>query len=366
MSIVFSTLNLGGVQLKNRFVRSATWEGMCDAQGHVSPRLVAHCRALAEGGAALLVSGYAVVRPEGIQLPGSMKLFEPGCEEGLRALADAVHEGGAKMFAQLVHVGNQGSSKLSGCPPIAPSAVGDAGSTEVPLAMSPEDIAEVVTAFASAAKRCKACGFDGVQLHGAHGYLIGQFLSPLTNRRDDSYGGSLENRMRFLLEVLAAVRQAVGADFPVTIKLNGGDNMDGAFTLDEALTVARRLEEGGIAAIEVSSGTGAAGKLGPCRANLTQPSQEDYNLEAARALKAAVGVPVFAVGGIRTLSRSEEALGKGDIDGIALSRPLIREPHLVNLWKQNPEYRAACISCNGCFRPGLKEGGIRCVQEPPA
>ncbi len=324
MSKVFEPIAIGGQTLKNRFVRSATWEGMCDKEGRVTDRLIDCYRTLAQGGAGLLITGYGVVRPDGIQLPGSMRVYEDAANPGLKALTDTAHAGGAKIFCQLVHVGNQASSKFIGTQPIAPSAIQDGTSPELPREMSPGEISEVVVAFASAAARCKACGFDGVQLHGAHGYLINH----------------------------------------VAIKLTAADNLEGGFVLEEAVSAARRLEELGIDAIEVSSGTAAAGKMGPIRMKLDEPSKQGYNVESARVVKAAVGVPVITVGGIRTLALAEEILASGAADALSLSRPLIREPNLVNLWADDPSHSATCISCNGCFKPGLKEGGIRCILDP--
>jgi 2,4-dienoyl-CoA reductase-like NADH-dependent reductase (Old Yellow Enzyme family) len=199
-----------------------------------------------------------------------------------------------------------------------------------------------------------------VQLHGAHGYLINQFLSPLTNRRGDEYGGSVENRCRFLLEVCRAVRAAVGKDYPVMIKLSGCDFLDGGLSAEDALDVARALDREGIDAIEVSGGTGASGSRTPVRTGIETIEQEGYNLPLAKGIKAVAGCPVLVVGGFRSVEVAEQAVAAG-LDGIALSRPLIWEPDLASRWQGGDTSKARCISCNGCFRPGLKGKGIRCV-----
>ena len=362
MTTLFTPLTLNGMTLGNRLVRSATWEGMCDADGCPTPRLIDCYRTLARGGVGLIVSGYTFVSREGKQLPGKMGLDSEICAAGMRALTAAVHEEGGKLCVQLVHAGGQTDSNNAGQQPLAPSAVKVDQFPETPQELSTAEIARLVAAFAASAQRAKSYGFDAVQLHGAHGYLINQFLSPLTNRRSDGYGGPIENRCRFLLEIYAAVRAAVGADFPVLIKLNGCDNLEGGLSAEDALYAAKALDRAGIDGIEVSGGTPASGSQGPVRSKIETIDQEGYNLALALGIKAAVGCPVFSVGGFRSLEVAEQALQQG-LDGIALSRPLIREPGLPKRWQGGDTARATCTSCNGCFRPGRKEGGIRCVVE---
>lgn len=351
---LFSKCSINQLSVKNRIVRSATWEGMCDAEGQPTARLVDLYRQLVTGGVGLLISGYSYVRADGKQLVGKMGMDNDKLIPALQKLTTAVHAAGGKTFCQLVHAGGL----AAGDAPLALSILAEKPNVR---AMTPQDIAEIVSAFATAAARAQAAGFDGVQLHGAHGYLINQFLSPLTNQRQDNYGGSLENRTHFLNEVYQAVREAVGPDYPVTIKLTASDNLDGGFMLADALTVAGQLDGWGIDAIEVSSGTGAAGDLTPARQKIDSPAQEAYNAANARAIKQVVKVPVMTVGGIRSPQLAEDLLVRGDADFVAMSRPLIREPDLVNQWHADFSHRATCISCNGCFRPGFKEGGIRCV-----
>ncbi|MBE0501199.1 MAG: NADH:flavin oxidoreductase [Desulfuromonadales bacterium] len=350
---LFKEGSMNRLRLKNRIVRSATWEGMCTPEGEASRRLLELYRELVKGGVGLIISGYSYVRADGKQMPGKMGIDNDSLIPALQKLTDVVHDHGGRVFCQLVHAGGLAATDA----PLAPSAK-DATSLR---AMHQHDIDELVAAFAAAAKRAQESGFDGLQLHGAHGYLINQFLSPLTNRRQDNYGGSLENRTRFLREVYQAVRREVGNDYPVTIKLTAADNIDGGFTLEEAVIVAGQLDAWGIDAIEVSSGTAAAGALSPVRQLIDRPEQEAYNADYARAIKQAVKAPVMVVGGIRSPAIAEELLKGGAVDFVALSRPLIREPDLVNRWQADATHRATCISCNGCFRPGLKEGGIRCI-----
>ena len=231
----------------------------------------------------------------------------------------------------------------------------------MPEEMSESRIAEIVNAFSDAADRVKKWGGDAVELHGAHGYLINQFLSPLTNRREDRYGGSIENRGRFLMEVYQAVRDRVGSDYPVMIKLNACDELDGGLEIDDAMIIAKTLSDAGIDAIEVSSGTGASGDKSPVQTAINKPEKEAYNLVYADQIKEVVNCPVIVVGGFRSYDVAEKAVSEHGMTCVSLSRPLIREPDLPARWKSGDTAAATCISCNQCFRPGLKGQGIYCV-----
>lgn len=363
MPTLFDPTILNGMALRNRLVRSATWEGMCSATGRPTQRLINFYRALAEGGVGLIMTGYTFVRPDGKQIVGKMGIHTDAFAEDFQAMSKAVHEAGGKIAVQLVHAGGQTDTANAGRRPLAPSAVKLAQYPEMPEELSAAEISEIVGAFGEGARRARTWGFDGVQLHGAHGYLINQFLSPLANRRTDAYGGSIENRCRFLMEVYQRVREAVGPDFPVMIKLTGADNLKGGLSPDEALVAAAKLSEAGIDAIEVSAGTPASGKESPVRTDIDAAEKEAYNLQLARAIKLAVRCPVMAVGGFRSYAVADRAVREAGMDYISMARPLIREPNLPNRWQAGDRRSAACISCNGCFLPGIKEGGIYCVQE---
>jgi len=281
----------------------------------------------------------------------------------MRSLTGAVHEEGGKICIQLVHAGGQTDSATACQQPVAPSVVQVDQFPEVPRELSVDDIAEIVTAFGAAAGRAKAFGFDAIQLHGAHGYLINQFLSPLINRRTDEYGGSIENRCRFLMEIYRTVRETVGENYPVMIKLNGSDFLDGGLSRDDALYAARAIDAEGIDAIEVSGGTPASGDLSPARTKINKPEKEAYNLDLAKVIKETVKCPVMVVGGFRSFEVAEKAVMDEGIDYISMARPYIREPGLPKRWEQGDTSPAKCISCNKCFKPGLKEGGIYCVVD---
>ena len=349
--------------MRNRMVRSATWEGMCDQEGRPTEKLFKQYRELAQGGMGLIVSGNAFVRPEGKQLPGTMGIHTDAFAPEYENLTLAVHEAGGKIAVQLVHGGGQANASEAGQQPLAPSAVKVDQFPEMPTELAKDEIGDIVTAFGEAARRAKAWGFDAVQLHGAHGYLINQFLSPHTNRRKDEYGGSIENRTLFLLQVYQKLRDMVGAEFPVLIKLNASDNLDGGLTIGDAVYAAKQLSEAGIDAIEVSAGTSASGRKNPARTKINKPEREAYNLDLARQIKEAVSCPVMVVGGFRSYEVAEKALREDGMDYIAMARPVIREPGLPNRWLQGDRSPASCISCNSCFMAGLEEGGIYCVIE---
>ena len=283
---------------------------------------------------------------------------------GLTRLAEVVQAAGGKLVGQIVHGGGQASRDANGGRDlVGPSAVDSPGYKEAPRELTTSEVEGLVAAFASAAGRLLASGFDGVQLHGAHGYLLSAFLSPLRNRRTDRYGGGLEGRTRFSLEVYEAVRAAVGPDFPVMIKLNAHDFLEGSTTEEDSCALAAGLARAGIDAIEVSGGTPGSGKLGAARPNVLTSADEAYFLPQARAIRAAApGVPLMLVGGIRSPERIRELLEAGDADYVSLCRPLIREPALPRRWEAGELSRAACVSCLGCFGPGRRGEGIRCVR----
>jgi 2,4-dienoyl-CoA reductase-like NADH-dependent reductase (Old Yellow Enzyme family) len=363
MRNVFDKTVINCMTLPNRLVRSATWEGMCESDGRPTAKL-AECYAnLARGGVGLIISGYAFIRPDGKQYPGQMGIYTDAFSTEMKALSSAVHNQGGKICMQLVHVGGQTTTAIAGSRPVAPSAIATAQFPETPAELSREEIAEFVALFSAGAGRAREYGFDAVQLHASHGYLINQFLSPLTNRREDRYGGSVENRCRFLMEVYRGVRSAVGNEFPVLVKLNAADNLEGGLEPADALYAAKALDVAGIDAIEVSAGTPSSGDRSPVRVGITTRELEAYNLPLAVLIKNAVKCPVMVVGGIRSFEVAEGIIRRGEADYVAMSRPFIREPDLSLRWQGGNRARAKCISCNGCFKPGLKEGGIYCVVE---
>ncbi|MBI5250860.1 MAG: NADH:flavin oxidoreductase [Desulfomonile tiedjei] len=366
MSLHFEKTSIKSLELSNRSVRSATWTGLGDEKGYVTDQAVSFYGELGSGEIGLIVTGYQYVMTNGIQLPYMIGNYEDGQIDGLSRLAEIVHNRGGRIIPQIVHAGARANVKLfrEGDEVWGPSAIADPVTGKKPKEVSRSEIHQLLEAYAAAALRSKKAGFDGVQLHAAHGYGINQFLSPVWNKRSDSYGGSISNRYRFLAEVLEAVRAAVGEDFPVVIKLAAHDFVENGLVPEEAVQVSRRLADDGIDAIEVSAGSAASPKdLAPIRKVKKVPEDEGYFLEFASYVKESVEVPVIAVGGFRSLGTVQAALSDGKADYTAMSRPFIREPHLIKRWKNGDTSPALCISCGGCFETGLEGKGISCKIE---
>jgi len=363
MSRLFEVTSIRQMKLTNRFVRSATYEGMATGDGICTPALREKMAELAAGGVGLIITSHSYVSPEGRARPLQLGIHSDAMIPSLRIMTDAVHAKGGRIVIQLAHAGAQADSKMNGLPALGPSPLEKADGT-VSRQMVPTDFARIREAFGEAAQRAKEAGFDGAQLHAAHGYLLSQFLSPHFNRRTDDYGGSLENRARFLLEVAAGIRAKVGEDFALLVKINSDDFIEGGFRADEMVRVSRMLEAADVDAIEISGGTVLSGDKIPSRIGVPKAEEEQvYYREAALAFKREVKIPLILVGGIRSLGVAERLVAEGVADYVALSRPLIREPNLVHRWRSADPSMATCISCNRCYRPILRGDGVSCEAE---
>jgi 2,4-dienoyl-CoA reductase-like NADH-dependent reductase (Old Yellow Enzyme family) len=362
MSEMFESTEINGMKLANRFVRSATWEGMAGDDGACSPKLTGLMSKLAKGEVGLIITSHAYIRQDGQAGPWQLGIYNDALIQGLRGMTQAVHDHGGKVVLQLAHAGFFANAKLTGQAPLAPSHV--EGMAKSPRKeMTVDDIQEIVVAFGQAASRAREAGFDGVQIHSAHGYLLSQFLSRAFNKRADEYGGPVENRAKLLLEVLRRVRDDAGADFPVLVKMNSEDFLDGGLTLEDSLKVGAMLQEGGIDAIELSGGTLVSGKLSPSRMGIKSEEKEAYFRDSAKAFKEALKVPIIMVGGNRSFQLAERLVTQGYTDYVSMSRPFIREPDLIKRWASGDLRKAACISDNQCFGPGMAGEGIYCVVE---
>jgi 2,4-dienoyl-CoA reductase-like NADH-dependent reductase (Old Yellow Enzyme family) len=357
MNILFTPVRIGSVTVPNRFVCSATHDYMADDEGFVSDANVERLARLAQGEAGLIVTGHAFVQPSGKASPRQIAVYDDRFVDGLARIPSAVHRFSSKVFLQIAHAGRQTKPKLCGCVPVSPSAVYDPASKVMPRELTADEIRRLIIDFVDAAGRAKRAGFDGVQLHAAHGYLLSSFLSPHTNRRTDGWGGTVENRARVLLETLRRIHASCGRDFPVIVKLNSDDFLEGGLTVDDAVLVARRLDETGIDGIEVSGGMAEAGK-GSIWPGMRSEEDEGYFVASAARVKEAVGVPVFGLGGIRTLAAAERMVAEGRVDLVSMSRPFIRDPYLVKHFREGSVMKSGCISCNKCH--SLR--GIRCAD----
>jgi 2,4-dienoyl-CoA reductase-like NADH-dependent reductase (Old Yellow Enzyme family) len=275
-------------------------------------------------------------------------------------MAAAVHGEGGRIVIQLAHAGHFAAGKLTGQIPLVVSDY--EGLAKTPRKeMTVNDISELVKSFAEAARRAKAAGFDGVQIHSAHGYFLSQFLSPAFNRRTDNYGGAINNRARIHVETVKAIRNVVGDDYPVLIKMNCRDFTENGLDLDDSLIAANLLSDAGLDAIELSGGLLTGGKLSPSRSGINSAEKEAYFREELRAFKKQIKIPLILVGGNRSFEVAEELVEEGSADYISMCRPFIREPDLISRWQAGDLRKAECKSDNLCFMPALEGKGIYCV-----
>ncbi|MFZ1986998.1 MAG: NADH:flavin oxidoreductase [Desulfatitalea sp.] len=362
MPVLFEKTTINGLELRNRFVRSATWEGLAEADGTCTPRLVELVGNLAQGEVGLIISSHAYVTKEGQATPRQLGIDVDSRIAPLARMVAATHAHGGRIVAQLAHAGRFATRELTGMLPLFLSPSAGKDPAEYHLA-GKEDLRGLPAAFAAAARRARAAGFDGVQLHAAHGYLLSQSLSPAFNQRDDAYGGSLANRARLLLETAAAVRETVGRDYPLLVKLNSEDGLDGGVTLEDVLQVGRLLQDAGMDAIEVSGGTIASGPLSPMREKINSEDKEAYFRHAARQFKSTLKIPIMMVGGIRSLQLAERLLADGVADYFSMARPLVREPDLIQRWHSGDTRKATCLSDNLCAKAARSGEGLYCVVD---
>jgi 2,4-dienoyl-CoA reductase-like NADH-dependent reductase (Old Yellow Enzyme family) len=397
-SVVYTPNRIGPLDLKNRLVRSATFEHAATVEGEVSDALIAMHRRLAKGGVGLIMTGIAWFYPNIKAPPRMVRADNDSFIPGLQRLAKAVHESApdCKIMLQLHHPGRQvinpddmpriyavlppaqmaflqkhpeAFADASGTPhvmeSVAPSSIRDALFERIPRALILDEIEQIIDTYAEAICRAQEAGFDGAQFHAAHGWLLSSFLSPRTNQRTDQYGGSTENRTRIVTEIYRRARKKVGNHFPLLIKFNATDFLPGGTDLDEGIRVAKILAETGFDAVEVSGGmwettTRPKDELGwppvllpESRTGIKTIDQEAYFLPFAKAVKESTANTVISVGGYRSFSKIESALASKSADFVSLSRPLIRQPDLPNLWHtgEGPD-KAECISCNACLPVG--------------
>ncbi len=361
-SRLFEETRINNLRLKNRFICSALWQGRANFDGSTSPGLISTLLPVARGDIGMIISGMASVSSDGIAVPGQLGVYSDNHIPGLRRMTDFVHRYETPIILQLVHSGLVASPLLTGTVPAGPSEL-DTPEGPVGREITTDDLARVVTSFCEAAVRAREAGFDGVQVHAAHGWLISQFLSPFFNKRTDSYGGPVENRSKLLLEIIRNIKVRTGQDFAVTVKINCDDFLPGGFKTQEMLKVCQLLEKEGIDAIEISGGTLTAMMAGDIDSSFSPVSKKGvYYHDAALKFKKACKVPLILVGGIRTFDEADDLVRNGTADYIALGRPLIREPDLISKWKSGNLKRSDCLSDSACFRPGLEGKGVQCIH----
>jgi 2,4-dienoyl-CoA reductase-like NADH-dependent reductase (Old Yellow Enzyme family) len=366
-SRLFEKAWIRSLELPNRAVRSSTWSGVGDEKGYVTGRALEFYGELAGGDIGLILTGYQYVMTNGQGLPYMLGNYDDTQIEGLKRLVDTVHGEGGRIGAQLVHCLARANVKLffrDGDELWGASAIAYSPQDKIPREMTRADITRLVEAHAAAASRCLKAGFDGIQIHGAHGFGLNQFLSPAWNRRGDLYGGSLQNRYRLAGEILEATRGVVGKDYPVMFKLSAQDFVGNGLELSESAEIARRLANDGIDAIQVSACCSISNPDRHCAQTMIfKEKDEAYLADFAQHIRERVQVPVMIVGGLRSLPVIDDVLKKGQADYISMARPFIREPHLIKRWKSGDTGSAKCISCNRCFETGMKGLGISCYWE---
>jgi 2,4-dienoyl-CoA reductase-like NADH-dependent reductase (Old Yellow Enzyme family) len=351
---------IGRLKLKNRLVRAATSETMATAAGLSTEALVRLYGDLAKGGAGLIITGHIYVEPCGQYEPWQLGLHRDDCIAPLRIVTDEVHRHGGVIFAELSHAGSQ--SIIPEVQAIAPSIVPNTIWGRTPVEMTGADVERVIAAFGAAAARAMAAGFDGIHIHSANGYLLSQFNSPATNLRTDKWGA----RGAFVRAVYRAIRDAVGPDVPVTIRLGVTDMIDDGLTLDEGLAIATALESDGVDAIEVSYGmmssytqnirpytgvTKSRGLMDGMLAILFTPYvPEAYMRTNVRAARARLRLPLLMIGGLRSSEVMNDIITSGDADFLSLARPFVREPDLARKFAAGRRDSVTCVSCNICFK----------------
>ncbi len=389
----FAPAQLGALSLRNRVIKTATYEGMCPG-GMPSDALVEHHRRLAAGGVGLSTVAYCAVSADGRTFAEQMTM-RPETVSPLRRVTDAVHREGGAASLQLGHCGwFTKNAELSTWLPRGPSMIvnqyGISVGKPVALAMSEREIAQVIEDFGRAAGLAREAGFDAVELHLGHGYLLSQFLCPATNRRKDRFGGDLDGRARLSLEVLRRVREQVGPGFPILCKTNLRDGFRGGLELPDAVALARRLESGGADALVLSGGFTSrtpfylfrgrrplAEMIDAEKSRLQKlalryfgkrvireyPFEEMFFLKQALEVRAAVRMPLVLLGGIVSCANIERAMAEG-FDFAAMGRALIADPDLVRRMQADPAARSRCTHCNICVAE-MDLGGVRCVLDGP-
>ncbi|BAX81072.1 NADH:flavin oxidoreductase [Labilibaculum antarcticum] len=354
--LVMEKTKIRNLELNNRIIRAALWMKMADKDGHITPQLYKVYEELSKGGVGMIITGYSMVDPNDRPNPGMMGIYNDSFIEEHRKLVDTVHSNGTPIAIQLAYGGSQNyHPDFQDATLFGPSAVKNRLTGITPKEMSKEDIQHLTKMFTSAAIRAQKSGYDAVEIHGAHGYLLSQFLTPFCNRRTDEYGGTIENRSRIIVDVIQSIRKAAGDNFTIMVKMNHDDYMDEGegLTLADAVEVAKILEKAGADLLEISGVNETSGKgVGPARTKINKPELQSYFLEPTKQIAEAVTIPVLLMGGNRDFKRMQGILNDTSIAYFSIARPLLYEPDLVNKWKDNPDYKPLCISCNACYREG--------------
>ena len=329
MKSIFDETAIAGHPLKNRIVRSATWESLADENGHITEPLFNLYKNLAKGNVGMIITGMVTASADDHPLRGMPGLYDEQFIEENRRITDVAHRYGTLILPQ---ISLDGMAYRDVC-----------GERASPTAMSPDNIAAIKQAFLNSAVIAARSGYDGVQLHAGHGWLLSRFLSPVHNRRSDEYGGSPANRARLLCEIVRMIRDQLNQRFLITVKIDSPEVTGGDLDEDDSLTICQVLSTTGIDAIEVS-GSDAS------RIEIDTPEDEGYFFPFAKVLADTVDTPVILVGGHRSIDNMHRLLNDSRIEYLSLSRPLLREPDLLKRWAAGDTLPSRCSSCNSCYR----------------
>lgn len=318
MSYLLKPLQVGTLALTNRLVMPPMATAKAEPDGKVSQEILDYYAEKSEGGyISLIIIEHSFIKPEGKASIKQLSVAEDGMVEGLKKLAKVIHGNGSKTMMQLNHAGSAALEEVIGTTPVAPSAVANPRRGDRPRELTRQEIAEIIEAFQNAARRAKETGFDGVEIHSAHGYLLNQFLSPLTNRRSDEYGGDIHNRIRIHLQVIEAVRAAVGEDFPLLLRLGASDFMAGGTTLEDSQIAAKEFAKAGITILDISGGFSGY--------NVPGLTGQGYFAPLTEAIKKVVPIPVILTGGITEVRVAERLLAEGKADLIGAGRAILND-----------------------------------------
>ncbi len=354
--IAYSSAYLKKKKIINRFVRSATCEYMGDADGRPDKKLASLYKELAIFQVGMIITGYAYVLENGKSNAGQTGIYSDELIPDWQEVTEAVKDTESLLILQIVHGGRQIRAKINPGPYWAPTALHDRVFKTDPIEMSIDQIDHVKKAFIEAAVRAQKAGFHGVQLHAAHGYLLSAFLSPYLNKRDDLYGGTQENRTRLVKEIIFGIKQRVAGSFIIGVKINGEDGIEGGISIEEVIESLKILKYAGLDFVEVSGGI-AEVRNSTVKNKIETGINEGYFRVHSGEIRRDLGLPIISVGGYRSLSFIEETLQSGDADFISLCRPFIREPDLIDKFK-NGQKSVQCISCSRCLNPR----GLDCWQ----
>jgi 2,4-dienoyl-CoA reductase-like NADH-dependent reductase (Old Yellow Enzyme family)/NADPH-dependent glutamate synthase beta subunit-like oxidoreductase len=364
LNYLFSPLRVKTMEIPNRIVMPPMGTNLGNPDGTVSEANLAYMERRARGGAGLIITEISAIHPNGMAIPSELGSYDDRFIPGLKKLADVIHTHGSKAALQLHHTGRESFFLLKAGKAIAPSPIRSLVFGLTPREMTQDEIKELIAAFGAAAYRAKQAGFDAVEVHGAHGYLLTQFLSALSNQRSDEYGGDLINRSRFIREVLQEVRRRVGPEFPVSLRLSAEEFIKGGYTVEDLKPLLPEFVNAGADILHASLGTHGS------PAGITSAPIEyepGFNVGRAKKIKEIVNVPVISVGRFTDLALADEVIGGGEADLVAFGRQFLADPDFI---KKSREGRSEdirkCIACNqGCIeRLILGEGNIRCAINP--